>query len=126
MQIYTRSDRVLDGRAVSILVIVELGPQHDSSVLGGVLERGKHLRLEAPYWYEPTPCSIWCGRQAKKDVLSCDPCCPLVPGIDEVGHASRCVLARWVVVELNPDIVEEACLKGFADPLVRERTLRRR
>ena len=80
-----RSDGVLDGRAVSILVIVELGPQHDSSVVGGVLERGKHLRLEAPYWCEPTPCSIWCSRQAKKDVLSCDPCCPLVPGIDEVG-----------------------------------------
>jgi len=49
----------------------------------------------------------------------------LSTGVDEVCGAPRCVLARRVVVELDPDVVEEPRLKGFAYPLVREWTLGR-
>lgn len=124
-QMRWESDGVLDGGAVAILVIVELGPEHDSTVLGGVVDGRKHLRLEAVHRYEAASRSIRCGRQAEEEVRGVDPCRPLVPGVDEVGGAPRRVLARRVVVELNPDIVEETCVKGFADPLVREWALRR-
>uniref|UniRef100_A0A0A9EN59 Uncharacterized protein n=1 Tax=Arundo donax TaxID=35708 RepID=A0A0A9EN59_ARUDO len=64
MQIFLfdmRSDGVPDGGAVSILVIVELGPQHHTSILGGVLQRRKQLRVEAPHWRSSGwPCSPVC------------------------------------------------------------------
>jgi len=83
------------------------------------------LRLEALHWYEAASCSIWCSRQAEEDVCGIDRSYPLVPGVDEVCGAPRRVLARRVVVELDPDVVEEPRLKGFAYPLVREWTLGR-
>lgn len=49
---------------------------------------------------------------------------PLLPPIFKVSNISRRILARWVVVELNPNIVKKACFEGITNPSIWERTLR--
>ena len=58
----------LDGRTITSLLIVVLGPQYNTAILGRIIDGWKHSRYEITYWNEATSCCIRSSRQAKENL----------------------------------------------------------
>nr|ACN33775.1 unknown [Zea mays] len=116
----------LDRVAVPREPVVVPRPEHDAPVLGGVLDHRQHLRHEVARRHEPAASGLGRGGEAEEHPPRPDGR-PLRPRLRQAAHAgARAVLARRVVVELHPHVVEQPRGERGAQRRVRERALRRR
>lgn len=116
------SHAALNGRTVTTLIIVVFWPQHHPSISARSLNDGKDFRGQHVGRNEPTSSSVGRCRLPQED-LRIDRRGPPVPRVQKVRGVAGGILARRIVIELHPDIIEKACVEGSAEELIWEWTL---
>ena len=108
-------------QTLSITIVKCFRPKHDTSIFGGSLDGRQDLGNKHIWFDVVGPCCSRGRRQPQKHLI-CLNYGPLVPGGDEgVGVAG--VLATGVVVELDPNLVEQAGGDGGAHWFIRKYAL---
>jgi hypothetical protein len=112
--------------AKSSVLVVGVAPQHDAAVVGRAFHRRQHLGRERVRVNEPAARGVQRRREAQEHDRGRQARRPLLPRAPQRADVPGRVLARRVVVELHPHVVEQPRAERRGEGRVRERALRRR